>query len=98
MGLPLIQDRPEHGFGAQSEQFRPLLQSPPGLAQLGCLALPYGDHEGRRDEDADLTELDFFGLVVVTRGTQDDQAHVFVIALDLRPPVNDLRVLDRQAP
>ena len=58
--------------------------------------MPYGDHEGRRDEDADLTELDFFGLVVVTRGTEDDQAYVFVIALDLRPPVNDLRVLDRQ--
>ena len=58
--------------------------------------MPHGDHEGRCDEDADLTELDFFGLVVITRGTQDDQAHVLVIALDLRPPVNDLRVFDRQ--
>ena len=40
----LIQDRPEYGFGAQSEQFRALLQPPPCLAQFGCLALPYGDH------------------------------------------------------
>ena len=35
-------------------------------------------------------------LVVVACGAQDDQPHVLVVELDLRPHVKVLRVLDRQ--
>ena len=65
-------------------------------AQLARHALPHRDHEGRREEDADLAELDFLGGVVVTRGAQDHQPHVSVVALDLRPHMKVLGVLHRQ--
>ena len=65
-------------------------------AQLARHALPHGDHEGRREEDADLAELDLLGRVVVPGGAQDDQPHVTVVLLDLGPHVKALRVLDRQ--
>ncbi len=64
--------------------------------QLARHALPHGDHEGRREEDADLAELDLLSLVVIARGAQDDQPYVLVVALDFRPPVKGLRVLNRQ--
>jgi hypothetical protein len=35
------------------------LESQPRTVQLACDALPDGDHEGRRQDDADLAELDF---------------------------------------
>ena len=65
-------------------------------AQLARHALPHGDHEGWREEDADLAELDLLGGVVIARGAQDDQLDVLVVVLDLRPHVEVLRVLDRQ--
>src|SRR3984893_10251954 len=64
--------------------------------QLTRHALPHRNHEGRREEHADLAELDLFGLVVVTRGTQDDQPHISVVALDLGPYMKGLCVLYRQ--
>jgi hypothetical protein len=64
--------------------------------QLAGHALPHGDHEARRDEHADLAELDLLGLVVVPRCAQDDQPDVPVVELDLRPHVEVLRVLDRE--
>ncbi len=92
----LIQDRPQRRDAARGEQLRPLLQPLSGLAELARHALPYGDHEGGREEDADLAELDFLGGVVVARGAQDDQPHILVIQLGLRPHVEVLGVLDRQ--
>src|SRR5262249_48167161 len=53
-------------------------------------------HEGRREEDADLAELDLFGVVVVAGRAQDDQLDVPFVGLELRPHVEGLRVLDRQ--
>ena len=92
----LVQDRPQRRYAARGQQLRPLLQPLPGAAQLAGRALPHGDHEGRREEDADLAELDLLGGIVVTRGAQDDQLHALVVGLDLRPLVDVLGVLDGQ--
>ena len=81
---------------ARGQQFGPLLQPLPGLPQLAGHAQPHSDHEGRRQEDADLAELHLLRVVVVACGPQDDQAHVAVVLFDLRPHVKVLRVLNRQ--
>ena len=67
-----------------------------GAAQSAGHALAHRDNEGRREEDADLAELDSLGVVVIARGAQDDQPHPLVVGFDLRPHVEVLRVLDRQ--
>jgi hypothetical protein len=72
-----------------------VLQPLPGLPQFAGHTLPHGDHEGGREEDADLAELDLFGLVVVTRGAQNDQPDILPIQLSLRAQMNILRILDR---
>ena len=67
-------------------------------ASLSSLAtaLPHGDDERGREEDADLAEFDLFGFVVVPRGDQDDQPDVFAVQLGLRPQALTLRILDRE--
>ena len=92
----LIQDRPQRGPTARREKLGPLLQPLPGPAQLARHTLAHRDHEVWREKDADLAKLHLLGLVVVARGTQDDQPHILVVELDLRPHVEVLRVLDRQ--
>jgi hypothetical protein len=63
--------------------------------ELACNSLPHGDHEALAEGDADLPELDLLALVHVVRGSQDDEPHV-VVALELRPQVEGLRVLHRK--
>jgi hypothetical protein len=91
-----VQDRPEDRHAARGQQFRPLLQPLPDAGQIGRHPLPHRDHEGGRDKDADLAEVDLFVVAVIARGPHDDQLHVRVVAGDLRVPVQDQRVLDRQ--
>jgi len=68
----------------------------PGATQVTRHPLPHRDHEGRREKDADLAELDFLRVVVVACRAQYDQLHILVVALDLRPHVNVQRILDRR--
>jgi hypothetical protein len=92
----LVQDCPQCRCAARGQEIWLFLQSLPGVAQFAGHALPDRDHEGGREENADLAELDFLGGVVVARGAQDDQPHVVFVVLDLRSHVDVQRVLDRQ--
>jgi hypothetical protein len=58
--------------------------------------LSHGDHEGGREEDADLAEVDLFVGVVVVRRAQDDQPQILLVARDLRSAVSGQCVLHRQ--
>ena len=66
----------------------------PCAAQLTGDALANGDDELRRQEHADLAELDLLGRVVVPGRAQDHQLHLAVVGLDLGSHVERLRVLD----
>ena len=59
-------------------------------------SLPDGDDEGRCDEDADLTEVDLFSVVVVAGCAEDDELDVVPVLLDLGTQVEALDVLDGQ--
>ena len=64
--------------------------------QLARDSLPDGDDEGRCDEDADLTEVDLFSVVVVAGCPEDDELDVVPVLLDLGTQVEALDVLDGQ--
>src|SRR6266699_1311744 len=73
-----------------------MLKPMAGLAQLTGYSLAHGDHERGRKEHADLAEVDLLCLVVIPGCPQDNQPDVLVVALDLRPQVEGLRILHRQ--
>jgi hypothetical protein len=91
----LVEDRPQHRVGACPQEILVLLEPKAGGVELACNSLAHRDHEPRSEEDADLAELDLLALVHVVRSSQDDEAHV-VVALELRPQVEGLRVLDSE--
>src|SRR5215813_13683485 len=73
-----------------------LLESEPRAVQLAGGPVPHGDDELRREEDADLSELDLLPLVHVASAPQDGELDVAVVLLELRTQVEGLRVLDRE--
>ena len=92
----LVDDRPQHRRRALLEQLRALLEPQPRAVQVAGHALAHGDDEPRPDEDRHLAELDLLALVDVARRAQHDERDPALVALDLRPQVEALRVLDRQ--
>ncbi len=90
-----VHDRVENRFGTQSQQVRVVFHAPSHGREIRRLAVPYGQHEVRADEDVQFAELHLLGLILVASRPQHHEKRV-AVTLQLRPLVRGDRVLHRQ--
>jgi hypothetical protein len=91
----VVDDRVRDRRRSPPQSVRARLEPPTHRAQLRRVAVAYGDHELRADEDLDLPERDRLRLVQVAGGPQDDEERV-AVALELRALMRLDRILNRE--
>ena len=92
----LVENGPQHRVGAEFEQLRMLFEAASRSTQFAGNSLTHRNHEIRTDKNADLAEVDFLAGVVIASGAKNDQFHIRLEVLDLRPQVKSAGILDGQ--